>query len=81
MTDTAQPPGLNLQALYGTLEDSPTVEAGLITVLVETRHVIERISAAYPDISELALLARQLDDDCAKIADAVLVNTPAQGLR
>jgi hypothetical protein len=67
MTDTASPAGLNLQMLYSTLEDSPTVEAGLITVLVETRHVLERVAVAYPDITEIRLLAEQLDNECAKI--------------
>lgn len=75
------PQTLNLDLLYEVLESSPTVEAGLITVLVEVRHVIERIGGAYPDITDLRLFAEQLNQECAKIADAVMANTPAQGLR
>lgn len=62
-------------ALQETLDEAPTVQSGLIDLIVKIRWQIEKHASSEDKMRELA---RVLDDQCALLADAVLRNTPAE---
>lgn len=78
MTDSPRP-ALDFPSLTREVEEQPTVQAGLITVLVRVRNAIELALSVDPiDREYLTWLAGQLDSNSAVLADAVLARTPAE---
>lgn len=65
----------NLDPIHQELVDTPTVQAGLINLLVWIRHQIEASAA---DQDRMLDLAQALDDQCAVLADEIIQNTPAE---
>lgn len=63
------------KSIQSELRMAPTVEAGLINLLVRVRWQIE---AHAGDEEKMRELAHTLDTQSAELADAVLKNTPAE---
>lgn len=65
----------SLAKLQHEITKAPTVQAGLINLLVHVRWEIE---AHASDERKMRELAHALDEQCAELSDAVILGTPAQ---